>query len=47
MPQGKVLATTPLTPQGNHRYVINAAETHHSYFASPHIDLNPRYVSQL
>lgn len=37
---GKVLCTTPLTPQGNHRYVIQT-DNHHSYFASPRIDLNP------
>ncbi|EFX86241.1 hypothetical protein DAPPUDRAFT_313315 [Daphnia pulex] len=39
--QGKVLCTTPLTPQGNHRYIIQT-DNHHSYFASPRIDLNPR-----
>lgn len=41
MSQGKVLCTTPLTPQGNHRYMIQSDE-HHSYFTSPRIDLNPR-----
>ena len=43
LPQKKVLCTTPLTPQGNHRYVIQTADTHHSYFASPRIDLKPRF----
>ena len=37
LPGGKVLCTTPLTPQGQH---VN--HTGHLYhFVSPHIDLNP------
>lgn len=39
-----ILITTFLILQGNHRYVVQSADTHHSYFASPRIDLNPRLV---
>lgn len=39
-----MMCTTPLTPQGNHRYAAQQSEVHRSYFASPRIDLNPRLI---
>ena len=42
--QGKVHCTTPLTPQGHH--YMQSGDNHHLYhFASPRIDLNPRFPS--